>query len=389
MDARSEFRALAAKVDIRARYRKAYFSRGYDMRFLLRPLVLFLLLSAGTGTGYLCAQKSPKKQTPNPSAVRKLATIDGVAITETQARTEGASALDSLELQVLKAKAAAARNEHEILGEALERLIEDQLLRTEAEKAGVSKEELLAREVQKKVTEPTPEEIEAFYTENKQRITRSKEEALPQISKYLKKQQEDNLKAAFLGRLEKEHQVVRLLEPLRFDVSVTGRPSLGPASAPVTMVEFSDFQCPYCKRFSGTIREVLKQYGTKVQLVFRQFPLTNIHANAHRAAEASLCADAQGRFWEMHDLMFENQNSLKDEDLKGKAGKLGLDLTAFNACMDSKSYDSKINEDVRAATAAGVEGTPALFINGRFLYGSRPFEDVAKIINEELKIKKQ
>ena len=132
------------------------------------------------------------------------------------------------------------------------------------------------------------------------------------------------------------------------------------------------------------MKEVQKRYGDSVQVVFRQFPLTNIHANAERAAEASLCAQAQGRFWDMHDLMFQNQNNLRNEDLKNQAGKLGLDAAAFNACLDSKRYGRTINEDLRAAAAAGVEGTPALFINGRFLYGSRPLEEVSGIIDEEL-----
>jgi protein-disulfide isomerase len=119
-------------------------------------------------------------------------------------------------------------------------------------------------------------------------------------------------------------------------------------------------------------------------VVFRQFPLTNIHANAEQAAEASLCAQAQGRFWDMHDLLFQNQNTLRDVDLKSKAGKLGLDAAAFDTCLDSRRYGSVISEDIRAAAAAGVEGTPALFINGRFLYGSRPLEEISGIIDEEL-----
>ncbi len=356
------------------------------MRFLFRPLLLLILIAAGSGLPG--AQKTAKKPLPKSPAVKELASVDGAPITETQARAEGASALASAELQALRAKATAARNEHEALEKAVDRLIEDKLLQAEAEKQKISKDELLSREVQKKVTEPTPEEIESFYNENKQRIARPKEDVIPQITKYLKQQQESNLREAFFGRLEEEHHVVRLLEPLRFDVTTTGRPSRGPATAAVRLVEFSDFQCPYCKRFNTTIKEVLNHYGDKVQLVFRQFPLTNIHPNAQRAAEASLCANAQGHFWEMHDLLFENQNSLKDEDLKEKASKLGLDVNAFNACLDSKKYSGQIDEDVKAASAAGVDGTPALFVNGRFLYGAQPFEDVAQIIDEELKGKK-
>jgi predicted DsbA family dithiol-disulfide isomerase len=357
------------------------------MRFPFRPVVVFVLITACSGCLY--AQKPGKKHAADPSSGKKLATVDGAAITETQARVEGASSLQDLELQVLKEKAAAAQKEQEILEGAVERLIEEKLLQAEAAKEGISKEELLTREVEKKVDEPTAEEMDAFYDENKQRIPRPKEEALPQISRYLKRVQEKNLKEAFLARLEKEHNVVRLLEPLRFNVSASGRPSIGSASAPVILVEFSDFQCPYCKRFSSTIKEVLKQYRNQVQLVFRQFPLTNIHPNAQRAAEASLCANVQGRFWEMHDLLFADQANLKDEDLKNRASKLGLDIAAFDACMDSERYSAQIEEDMRAAAAAGVDGTPALFINGRFLYGSRPFEDVAEIINQELKGKKK
>jgi protein-disulfide isomerase len=357
------------------------------MRFLFRPIFLCILVLAGSGC--LSAPKTVKKQAASSAAARKLATVDGVAITETQVREESASSLASLDLQVLKEKAAAAQKEHEILEGSVERLIEDELLQAEAAKAGITKEELLSREIEKKVKEPTDEEIEAFYNENKQRINRSKEEVLPQIGRYLKRLQENNLKEAFFAKLENEHHVVRMLDPLRFNVTAPGRPSIGSTSAPVLLVEFSDFQCPYCKRFSSTIKEVLKQYGNKVQLIYRQFPLTNIHPNAQQAAEASLCANAQGRFWEMHDLLFEDQSKLKEEDLKSKASKLGLDVAAFTACLDSKRYDTQIEEDMRAAAAAGVDGTPALFVNGRFLYGSRPLEDVAEIINQELEAKKK
>jgi predicted DsbA family dithiol-disulfide isomerase len=352
------------------------------MRFLIRVVpVLFMVLC---GAGLLPAQKATKAKEPKVPVSRPLATVDGVPITETQARMEGAAELDSLELQNLRAKAITARNEHQILEEALEKIIEDKLLRADAEKRNISMEELLAREIQQKISEPSADEIENFYTENQQRITRPKEEALPQISKLLKQQKENSLREALLGRLEEEHHVVRLLEPLRYDVNAAGRPSMGPSSAPVLLVLFSDFQCPYCRRFNATMKEVLKRYADSVQVVFRQFPLTNIHANAERAAEASLCAQAQGRFWDMHDLLFQNQNSLRDEDLKSQAGKLGLDAAAFNACLDSKRFSSTIDEDLRAAAAAGVEGTPALFVNGRFLYGSRPLEEISGIIDEEL-----
>jgi predicted DsbA family dithiol-disulfide isomerase len=354
------------------------------MRSLFRIATLFAFTIAVILPGHplLGGQKG------NASGGKRLASVDGVAITETQARMEGAADLDSLELQMMRAKAAHAQSEHQILERALNRLVEEKLVRAEAAKRGITKEELLAEEIQKNVAEPTGEEVDAFYEANKQRIKKSKEEVASQIGQYLKQQREKDAREAFLERLEDEHNVVRSFEPLRFDVNASGRPSLGPPSAPVVLVEFSDFQCPYCKSSSATLKEVLKQYGDKVRLVFRQFPLSNIHPNAQRAAEASLCASAQNHFWEMHDLLFRSQNSLKEEDLKNKADQLGLDSKAFNACLASTRYGALVHEDIRAGSAAGVDGTPALFINGRFLNGARPYEEIAAVIDEELKIKK-
>lgn len=355
------------------------------MRSLLKAVPLFLILIL---PGLAAAQKSSVTKAKKVPQVKNLATIDGVPITETQARMEGAAAFDSLEIQVMKAKAAAARNEHDILEKSVEKIIEDKLLRAEAETLGISKEELLKREVQQKITEPAASEVDAFYEKNKDRIGRPKEEITPSIIKYLKREKENELTEALLEKLEKEHRVVRLLEPLRYDVTAAGRPSRGPVNAPVLLVLFSDFQCPYCKQFNETIKEVLKNYGDKVRLVFRQFPLTEIHPNAQKAAEASLCAEAQGHFWEMHDLMFQNQGNLQLPVLKERAGKIGLDVAAFDNCLDSSRTGGVVKEDLRAGAASGVEGTPALFINGRFIYGARPYEDVAQIIDEELKSKK-
>jgi predicted DsbA family dithiol-disulfide isomerase len=357
------------------------------MRFLFRTAVVLILIT--TGSGLLPAQKASNTQEQKGSGSRPMATIDGVPITETQARMEGAAALDSLELQIMKSKAIASRNEHQILEKALERIIEEKLLRAEAEKQKISKEELLEKEVKKKVSEPTAEQVDAFYEENKQRIVKSKEEVAPDIRRYLKQREESKLREEFIDKLEKEHQVVRLLEPLRYNVNISERPTSGPVSAPVLLVLFSDFQCPYCKMFSGTIKQVQKQYGDKVHLVFRQFPLSEIHPNAKNAAEASLCAWAQGKFWEMHDLLFQDQNNLRAESLRDRADKIGLDVAAFNTCMDSGRYGSQIYEDLHAGAAVGVEGTPALFINGRFIYGAQPYENVVEIIDEELSAKQE
>jgi protein-disulfide isomerase len=352
-----------------------------DMRSRLQAWIITALIIAGClliSSALFGGEQ--KKSTKKP-----LATLDGIVITETQARAEGASELESLDLKIAKSRANFAMDEHQILDDAVERLIEERLLQAEATRQGISKDELLAKEIKQKVQGPTKEEIDAFYEANQQRINKPKEEIAAKISDYLKKQTESEVRQAFIEKLEKEHKVVRSLEPLRFSVDAKVSPSIGPAAAPVVLVLFSDFQCPYCKGMSATLKEVTKKYGDKVRLVFRQFPLTNIHPFAQGAAEASLCAAAQGRFWEMHDLLFQNQKSLSVKDFKSHAEKLGLDTAAFNACVDSKRFAPQVKEDLKAGAGAGTEGTPALYINGRFLNGNRPFEQIAEIIDEELK----
>jgi protein-disulfide isomerase len=135
----------------------------------------------------------------------------------------------------------------------------------------------------------------------------------------------------------------------------------------------------------GTIKHVQERYGEQVRLVYRQFPLNSIHPNAQRAAEASLCANEQGKFWEMHDLMFEDQSGLSAEALTQKAESLELDGTTFQQCLSSNKYAEQVKQDVMAGTVVGVTGTPAVFINGRPLVGNVPYSDVAQIIDDELK----
>ena len=207
---------------------------------------------------------------------------------------------------------------------------------------------------------------------------------MPEIGKYLRRQRHSAARKAFLDILEKKHRVVRSIEPLRFDVKEAGRPALGPASAPVLLILFSDFECPYCGEMSDTLREVVKQYGKSVRLVYRNMPLSSIHPQARQAAAAGLCAAAQGRFWEMHDRMYQDQTRLAEKGLKDTAKQLGLDAGLFAKCLGGKQVAAMIDEDIRAGATAGVDSTPALFINGRFLGGSQPYEQVAEIIDNEL-----
>ena len=182
--------------------------------------------------------------------------------------------------------------------------------------------------------------------------------------------------------------VLVMLEPPRQKIETAGSPAQGPANAPIELVEFSDFQCPFCYRAHPTVEQVLKTYSGKIRFVYRNFPLP-MHPNARPAAEAAQCANEQGKFWAYHDRLFDDQSKLGPDDLKASAAALGLDTAKFDACFDSHKYKAVVDADLQAGNAAGVNGTPAFFINGRLLSGAQPFDEFKKVIDEELAARRQ
>jgi protein-disulfide isomerase len=175
-----------------------------------------------------------------------------------------------------------------------------------------------------------------------------------------------------------------LQEPLRTEIATAGHPARGPATAQVTIVEFSDFECPFCGRLFPTLKAVEKIYVGRVRIVYRQFPLRKLHPRAQKAAEASLCAGEQGRFWEMHDSLFSDQERLTVDALKARAVELKLDTATFNACLDSGKEVAAIDQDILDGARAGVTGTPTLFINGRKMVGNQPYAAIQAVIEDEL-----
>ena len=175
--------------------------------------------------------------------------------------------------------------------------------------------------------------------------------------------------------------------PTKVDVSADDDPFKGNKDAPITIIEFSDFQCPFCERFfSGALPEIEEKYikTGKAKLVFRDFPLESIHPNARPAAEAANCANEQGKFWEFHDQLFKNQASLSDSNYKLWAQQLGLDSKKFNDCVDTKKYAAEVSKDLADGNVAGVSGTPAFYVNGKELSGAQPFTAFQQVIEAEL-----
>jgi protein-disulfide isomerase len=170
------------------------------------------------------------------------------------------------------------------------------------------------------------------------------------------------------------------------DIPVGKSPMKGPEAAPVTIVEFSDYQCPFCSRAEPMIDEVIKAYPTQVRLVYKNLPLVSIHPFALGAAQAAVAAQKQGKFWEMHDLLFSNQRALQPEKLKEYATQLGLDAAKFEADMSSDETKSAIQEDMRLAQTVGVRGTPTMFVNGKLLV-NRSVDGFKQTVDAALKEK--
>ncbi|MBI1280869.1 MAG: thioredoxin domain-containing protein [Anaerolineaceae bacterium] len=178
-------------------------------------------------------------------------------------------------------------------------------------------------------------------------------------------------------------QVAGLVQGNTYKVSMDNDPFRGAADAPVTIIEFSDFHCAFCGRFAAeTLDPLLKNYDGKVRLVYRDYPFQTTGSVV--AALAGECMNEQGKFWEFHDLTFKNQQALTREQFITYAQQLGVDVASFTTCLDSQKYMDKVKKDVADAQALGVNGTPAFFVNGRFISGAQPYTVFASYIDEEL-----
>jgi len=177
----------------------------------------------------------------------------------------------------------------------------------------------------------------------------------------------------------------QIIAGTRISVSVDDDPSWGPEDAPVTIIEFSDFQCPFCGRFhQETYPQLREAYGDRIRFVYRDFPILQLHPNAAISAQAANCANEQEKYWEYHDLLLTNQNQSDRAALGNFAEQLDLDINAFDECIDSGRYEQEVNADVQEGSRYGVQGTPTFFINGRPIVGAQPFEVFSAIIDEEL-----
>jgi len=255
---------------------------------------------------------------------------------------------------------------YELTKQRVDRLIDDTLLLDEARRRQIGPEEIVRAEISDKVKNPTEEEVAKFYSENKARITGDLNTVRNQVATYLQTESRQRLEKDLSARLRKGADIRWLMtepaQPVQ-NISVDDDPSRGDVNAPVTIVEFTDFQCPACGTMHPILEDVLKSYGNKVRFVVRDFPL-NIHENAEKAAEAANAANAQGKFFEYIAVLFKNQKALDVPSLKKYASQLGLDRVKFDTALDRGVYASEVKKDISDGEVYGVGSTPTIFVNG-------------------------
>ena len=317
----------------------------------------------------LAFAETPKSQLASDDTV-VVAEIDGVRITNAEFNRRKPQALFQAQQALYDAKK-----------KALEALADDILLEREARKENVTVEELLKRHIEPAIGKEPSEEVLRVYYEGVD-STEPFETAKDKIREYIRQRRIIKAKTAYVESLRSKAQISYRLEPPRAEISLAGTPIRGAKNAPVTVVEFADFECPYCQMIHPDLTKLRAETGDKVAFAFKDLPLPS-HTHAEKAAEAAPCAGAQGKYWEFHDRLFETKQ-YEVAKLKETARQLNLNGEAFDKCLDSGAQAAFVRTSLNEAQALTIPGTPAFFVNGRFISGPASYEVLRNAIQEEL-----
>jgi protein-disulfide isomerase len=340
--------------------------------------VLILASAAAVSSG--CAEESASAQAvapaTNPDEV--VAEVAGKKITLKDVDAKWEEYDGAERARVMQAMYQNRRNMIDVL-------VGDALIENAAKAAGKSADAFVEEDSAKRLPPVGEAEIAQFYEQNKDRAQgRTLDQLRGEIKPYLEARRRAQARAMLVEELKSKNAVRVSLEPPRYVVPTSASdPVRGNPAAKVTIIEFSDFQCPFCARVNPTLDRIRKTYGDNVKIVFKDYPLPN-HPQAPKAAEAARCAGEQNKFWEMHDAMFANQRALEVPMLKQTARAIGLNGAAFDSCLDSSKHEATVRSGAELGEKMGVNSTPTLYINGRTVLGAMPFENFKQIIDDEL-----
>ncbi|QNI30914.1 thioredoxin domain-containing protein [Alloacidobacterium dinghuense] len=306
---------------------------------------------------------------PDPKGVVAKVSGDNLTYADLQ-RSEGG--------KLLQAKYQYYLNERK----ALEELIDNQLLADEAKRRNISLDQLLNAEVYKDVKDPTEDQLEVYYEglDTQEPYASVRDEVL----QHIRELRRAKARAAFVDNLRKQANINILLTPPVADVDIAKAYAKGSPDAQVTLVEFADYECPYCQKVNPQIQQMKKEYGDKLTIVYKDFPLP-MHHTSEKAAEAARCAGEQGKFWEYHDVLFYSKQT-DVAALKEHAQVLRLDTDRFDACLDNGTEAAAVKKDLEEAKGLGLTGTPSFFVNGHFFSGVVDLGTLKDMVNQQLNL---
>jgi protein-disulfide isomerase len=357
---------------------------------ITQKLVFAALLWQGLTVNAVMAQSPAKQQaasalqcTPSKGNGAKGAAEAPVAIAAGQPISER-DLDDAVAPQIVPLR----NQEYQIKSKVLEDLIRQRLVEAEAKKQGLTVDQLYVQEVDSKIPTPSEGEVAVYYLALKSQIKTPLQEIKTQLQTNLKALQTRQARQEYADSLRAKANVTVLLQPPKVEVTFDRTSLRGDPKAPVTIVEFADYQCPYCKQTETALNALLKKYPGQVNLAFRDFPLASIHPYAEKASEAARCAGGQGKFWEFHDALFANQAKLDEPGLNAIAQTLALDEKSFQSCLASGEYKTQVSRDQEDGRKAGISSTPGFFVNGVFLIGAQPEAAFQKLIDDQLRAAK-
>jgi len=298
-----------------------------------------------------------------------VAQVGNLKITETDLEQQESGKLLQARYQYYLAKSGA-----------LDDMIDQKLLEQKAKQENLTVQQLVDRDINSKVAEPTEDQLKIYYEGLE---TDQPYEAMrPKIVEKIHTIRANKVRTAYLKTLREQAGVVIQLAPPTADINLADANVMGNKDAPVMLVEFADYECPYCQKVAPEIPKLVSEFGTRLAISFKDFPLP-MHSHAEKAAEATRCAADQGKYWEYHDLLFKTKE-LDVDQLKGHAQSLHLDLAKFSTCLDSGSTSAAVQKDRQEGVALGLSGTPSFFINGHYFSGALDYETLRDNSNREL-----
>lgn len=323
------------------------------VRFALGAILLWV------GAGRALAQ--------NDSTV--VAEVGGVKVTLGELEQQESAKLLSAHYQYYQAQS-----------KALDALIDKKVLEQKAKSENLTVDQLIDRDIKSQVKDPTEDQMKVYYEglETDQPYESVREKILDKIRQL----RTDKVRAAYVKELRSHTNVTIALAPPRANVEVADNQVLGPKTAKVTLVEFADYECPYCQKVAADVKKVAADFGDKVAFTYKDFPLP-MHSRAEKAAEATRCASKQNKYWEFHDELFHSKE-LDVDQLKAQARALQLDPIQFDKCLDSGAEAAAVEKDRKEGVRLGITGTPSFFINGHYLSGALDYAALRQIVEQQL-----